>query len=229
DLNKIEVLVFLDATKGMSVRHVMDALEQTAGPLYVDQPTGLGKRLEVEVSQSRVVIDLIPIPMVELPEGKKLIWDNLDTKDGVKILSPGNLLFTTLIRWILAYDIVSVGRPSSVLWNKYAEETQSVLLLLKHLAIEQSKGTNLDTSEIPRKYPDELMAFIDNFYEHAMSASTRARFGLEDKSARIYSRDIYTKGIVGSIESRHMLEGPGKEVEDFTKLLGIADLAIKRD
>ncbi|KAG6824347.1 hypothetical protein H0H92_007137 [Tricholoma furcatifolium] len=167
--------------------------------------------------------------MVELPEGKKLIWDNLGTKDGVKILSLGDLLFTTLIRWIMAYDIVSVGRPNSVLWNKYAEETQSVLLLLKHLAIEQSKGTNLDTSEIPRKYPDELMAFIDNFYEHAMSASTRARFGLEDKSARIYSRDIYTKGIVGSIESRHMLEGPGKEIEGFTQLLGIADLAIKKD
>ncbi|KAG6807032.1 hypothetical protein H0H92_009098 [Tricholoma furcatifolium] len=227
DLNKIEVLVFLDAKKGMSVWPVMDALESIAGHLYVDQPTGLGKRLQVEVfvSQSRVVIDLIPITMTKLPEGEKFIWDNLDTKDGVKILSPGNLLFTTLIRWILAYDIVSVGRPSSVLWNKYAEETQNVLLLLKHLAMEQSKGTTIDASEMLRQYPEELMTFIADLYEHAMSAPTCARFGLEKSFASIDPQDILTKGIVGSIQSRHMLEGPGKEIEDFADLLAIADFA----
>ncbi|KAG6823664.1 hypothetical protein H0H92_009495, partial [Tricholoma furcatifolium] len=228
DLNKIEVLVFLDASKGVNVQQVMETLEKTAGPLYVDQPTGLGKRLEVKVSQSRVVIDLIPIPMIKLAEGEKFIWGNLDTKDGVKILSLGDLLFTTLIRWIMAYDIVSLGRPSSVLWNKYAEETQNVLLLLKHLATVLANRTEIDTSML-RNCPDNLMDFVRDLYEYALSESTCATFGLEKSSPKSDPSYIFTEGIVGSIKSRHMLEGPGKEVENFAKLLGIADHAIKRD
>ncbi|KAG6809680.1 hypothetical protein H0H92_015194, partial [Tricholoma furcatifolium] len=222
DLSKIEALVFLD----MSVEEFWEEFEETAGPLYVDQPTGVGKRLQVELSESRVVIDLIPI--FQQQEDEKFIWDDLDTKNGVKILSPGALLLTTVLRWILAYDIVLVGRPSSVLWNRYAEETQNVLLLLKYLATAQANGTEIDTSML-RNYPAELMtSFFDDIYQYALSESTITRFGLEDFT-RMDSRTVITKGIVGSIESKHMLEGPGKEIEDFIKLLITADLAIKRD